>query len=403
MAKKIRVLLVLLGLVLLIALLVYFIMSSRPNSIALRTAKVARHELKVVISTNGIIEPIDRNEVYAPLDAFVSAINGQEGSRITKGRPLMRLESQTLRTALAEAKAAVLEARRQARLVVSGPSKEEITAIDSSISECALQLEQTNKDFELEESLLSKQASTRAAVENLRKQRDLLQVRLIGLKQKKTDLQSRYSSEEKEWEQNKLGELNKQVALLEQQLQMESVFAPKSGVVYSLPVKSGSYVNKGDLLAQIYEPGKIRLRAYVDEPDLGRIAKGQPVTIEWDGMPNKRWNGVIEKPAEQVVAMNNRSVGYVFCSVEAGPRELIPNLNVKVEITTARKSDVLVIPRSAVFRQAGKTSVLLSEAERTIVKPVELGLVTSEEIEILSGINAEDTVVINPGEAKINP
>jgi len=112
---------------------------------------------------------------------------------------------------------------------------------------------------------------------------------------------------------------------------------------------------------------------------------------------------VIEKPAEQVVAMNNRSVGYVFCSVEAGPRELIPNLNVKVEITTARKSDVLVIPRSAVFRQAGKTSVLLSEAERTIVKPVELGLVTSEEIEILSGINAEDTVVINPGEAKINP
>jgi HlyD family secretion protein len=403
MAKKYRVLFVLLVLVLLIALLAYFLLSSSSGSVTLQTTRVARHDLKVVISTNGIIEPVDRSEVYAPLDAFVSAIYGQEGSQIAQGRPLMRLESQTLRTALAEAKAAVLEARRQARLVTSGPPKEERTALEASIAECALQLEQTNKDLQLEESLLSKQATTLAAVENLRKQRDLLQVRLDGLKQKKTDLEARYSAEEKEWEQNKLGELNKQVALLEQQLQTESVLAPKSGVIYSLPVKPGSYVGKGDLLAQIYEPGKIRLRAYVDEPDLGRIAKGQAVVVEWDGMPNKQWNGVIEKPAEQVVALNNRSVGYVLCSVEAGPRELIPNLNVKVQITTAMKSDVLVIPRSAVIRQGGKTAVLLSEGERTVVKPVELGLVTSEEIEILSGINAGDTVVINPGEAKINP
>jgi HlyD family secretion protein len=403
MGKNVRLILGLLVLILLLALGVYFVASSGSSSIALQTTRVARHELKVVISTNGIIEPIDRSEVYAPLDAFVSAIYAREGSQIAKGQPLVRLESQTLRTSLAEAKATVLEARRQARLVASGPSKEELTALDASISECALQLEQTNKDLQLEESLLSKQATTRAAVENLRKQRDLLKVRLDGLKQKKTDLEARYSAEEKEWEQSRLGELNKQVALLEQQLQTESVMALKSGVIYSLPVKPGSYVNKGQLLAQIYEPGRIRLRAYVDEPDLGRIAKGQSVTIEWDGMPNKQWKGVIEKPAEQVVALNNRSVGNVFCSVEAGPRELIPNLNVKVQITTAVRSDVLVIPRSAVIRQAGKTSVLLSEGERTIVKPVELGLVTSEEIEILSGVKAGDTVVINPGEAKLNP
>lgn len=403
MAKKIRVILGLLVLVLLLVSLVYFVASSTSSSDALRTVQVGRRELRVVISTNGIIEPIDRNEVYSPLDAFVAAIHGQEGSQILKGQMLLRLESQTLRTSLAEAKAAVLEARRQARLVIGGPPKEELTALDASISEHTLQLEQTSKDLQLEESLLAKQATTRAAVENLRKQRDLLQVRLEGFRQKKLDLQARYSEEEKDWEKNKLVELNKQVTVLEQQLQMESVVAPKSGVIYSLPVKSGSFVGKGELLAQIYEPGRIRLRAYVDEPDLGRIAKGQAVSIEWDGMPNKQWNGVIEKLAEQVIALNNRSVGYVYCSVDAAPRELIPNLNVKVEITTARRPDVLVIPRSAVIRQGGKTSVLLSKGKQPVVKLVELGLVTSDEIEILSGINAGDTVVINPGEARLNP
>ncbi len=403
MAKKIRVILGLLVLVLLLVSLVYFVASSTSSSDALRTVQVGRRELRVVISTNGIIEPIDHNEVYSPLDAFVAAIHGQEGSQILKGQMLLRLESQTLRTSLAEAKTAVLEARRQARLVIGGPPKEELTALDASISEHTLQLEQTSKDLQLEESLLVKQATTRAAVENLRKQRDLLQVRLEGFRQKKLDLQARYSEEEKDWEKNKLVELNKQVTVLERQLQMESVVAPKSGVIYSLPVKSGSFVGKGELLAQIYEPGRIRLRAYVDEPDLGRIAKGQAVSIEWDGMPNKQWNGVIEKLAEQVIALNNRSVGYVYCSVDAAPRELIPNLNVKVEITTARRPDVLVIPRSAVIRQGGKTSVLLSKGKQPVVKLVELGLVTSDEIEILSGINAGDTVVINPGEARLNP
>ena len=402
MAKKYSVLIVLLVLVLLVGFVVYFL-SSHSDSTPLQTITVARHDLKVVISTNGIIEPVDRSEVYAHLDAFVSAVHKQEGAQIGKGQPLMQLDSQPLRTALAEAKAALLEARRQARIVMSGPSKEEMTALEASIAEGTLQLGQTHKDIELEESLLSKQATSRAAVENLRKQRDLQQVRVDGLKQKKADLEARYSAEEKEWEQNRLGELNKQVVLLEQQLQMESVLAPKSGVIYSIPVKPGAYVNKGALLAQIYEPGKIRLRAYVDEPDLGRIAKGQAVVVEWDGMPNKQWNGVIEKPAEQVVVMNNRSVGYVFCSVDAEPRELIPNLNVKIEITTARKSDVLVIPRGAVIRQNGKPVVLLSERNRTVVRPVELGLVTSEEIEVLHGINAGDSVVLNPVEAKINP
>ena len=383
--------------------LVYYFLSSSTSSVSLQTAKVARSDLKVVISTNGIIEPIDRSEIYAPLDAFVSAVYKQEGSKIDKGRPLMQLDSQPLRTSLAEARAALLEARRQARTVISGPQKEEITALDASIAECALQLDQTNKDLQLEESLLARQATPRTAVENLRKQRDLLQVRLDALKQKKADLEARYSAEEKEWEQSRIGELNKQVTLLEQQLHTESVLAPEAGIIYSLPVKPGSYVNKGVLLAQVYAPGKIKLRAYVDEPDLGRIAIGQAVVIEWDGMPNKQWTGRIEKPAEQVVALNNRSIGNVFCSVDGAPPELIPNLNVKVQITTAMKSNVLVIPRSAVIRQNGKTAVLMPEGERMVVKPIELGLVTSEQIEIVQGLNAGDTIVINPGEAKINP
>ena len=147
----------------------------------------------------------------------------------------------------------------------------------------------------------------------------------------------------------------------------------------------------------MYDPGKVRLRAYVDEPDLGRIEKGQAVLVEWDGLPGRQWTGVVERPAEEVVALGNRSVGHVICAIKGEPKELIPNVNVRVQIVTARKSNALVIPRSAVFSNNGQPAVMLLEGNHTVLKPVTLGLVTPQEIEILQGIDEGSTVVTNPG------
>jgi HlyD family secretion protein len=398
MAHKNRILLSLVVLVLVIICLIYYFVGKKSDVPQFQLAKAVRGEIKAVINTNGIIEPLDRGDIYAPIDAFVVAVPKTEGSEIAKGQLLMRLESREIRTALAEAKAALLQAKRQALAVSSGPPKEEVTAVEASIAECELQLDQTKKDLRLEESLLAKQATTQMAVDNLRKQLAARQLQLDSLKKKKEGLQERYSADEKKWEQDKVGELSKQVALLEQQLQTESVLAAGSGLVYSLPVKAGSYVTKGQLLAQIYTPGKIRLRAYVDEPDLGRIIKGQSVLIEWDGLPGKQWRATVDKPAEEVVALNNRSVGNVICSIEGAPKELIPNLNVKVEITTDHKADTIVVPRSALFSSGGKLSVLISDGVRTFARPVDIGLSTSEQIEILHGVNAGDSIATNPGE-----
>jgi HlyD family secretion protein len=362
-------------------------------------AKVARHEIKLVVSTNGTIEPVDRSDLYASIDGFVASIHRKEGSEILQGQVLLQLRSDEIRSALAEANAALLAAKRQAFLVETGASKEELTELDSSISETALQLDQLNKDLAAEKSLYEKQAVSKMAVENLQKQHDLLQLRVDSLRQKRRDLIARYSAKEKEWEQGRVSELTKQVESLKRQLQGESVVAPRSGVIYSLEVKPGSYVTRGQLLAQIYKPGKIQLRAYVDEPDLGRIQKGQPVWIEWDGLPDQHWTGAVERPAEQVVSMNNRSVGEVICSVDGAAAGLIPNLNVRVEITTVQKENALVVPRNAVYNDEGKPSVKVATGETTTVKPVEVGLVTPEEIEILRGIKEGDAVVLNPTES----
>ncbi len=374
----------------------FYFLAGRSDPLKQPLAKAVRRPIRVVVTTNGLIEPADRTEVYAPIDGFVNSIQKREGTEILQGALLLRLNSDQVRAALAEANASLLEAKRQARAVETGPSKEEISAIDASISETAMQLDQATKDLAIEESLYKKQATSLAAVDKIRNDQKLLAVHLEGLKQRKLDLQARYSKEDKELEQGRIAELTKQVASLQRQLLAESVVAPQSGRIYSLQVRQGSFVSKGALLAQIYTPGKILLRAYVDEPDLGRIRKGQAVRIEWDGLPNEHWTGMVDRTAEQVIAMNNRSVGEVLCSIDSGPRGLIPNLNVRVEITTDIKANALVVPRSAVFNSEGNPSVMVSTPTETVMKHVDLGVNTPEEIEILNGINEGDSVVLNP-------
>ena len=377
----------------------YLRKGSAPSPLLLSTA--ARRELRVVVSTNGIIEPVDRIDVYAPIDALVTDLRHREGSEVIAGQPLMRLESPQLLTSLAEARAALLQARRESQRIAAGPSQEEMAAVESAIAEATLQISQQREDLRREEALLAKDATTREAVENLRKQVSLLGLRIEGLKAKKQGLLSRYSESEKQLEQDRVKELTRHVELLDRQVQLGSMAVPRSGLLFSLSVRSGSYVSKGQLLAQIYQPGKVRLRAYVDEPDLGRVEKGQRVLIEWDGLPDQRWEGVVDSPAEQAVTLGNRSVGYVLCGIEGNPKALMPNINVKVQLVTASKAAALVVPRTAVFNDNGKSAVLLSsDGIHTTLKSVILGLVTPEEIEIVQGIEEGNRVVTNPGEAR---
>lgn len=361
-------------------------------------AKATRHELKVVVSTNGLIEPASTGNIYAPLDGFITQLDKREGDSVGAGELLMRIESKSLSAAKEEAEAALLQARRQAQPVVAGPPKEELTAVESPLKETELELARQQQVLQREEGLLKRNAAAPAEVETLRAQVALLEERLSSLQQKKQDLLTRYSTQEKGWEQGKLAALEKQAALLRQEEASGSLRSPRAAVIFSVPVKRGAFVTKGELVAQIYQPGAVRLRTYVDEPELGRIAKGQPALIDWDGLPDRHWTGHVEQPAQQVVSLGNRSVGYVICSIDGSPAELIPNINVKVQIVTASKAGALVLPRAAVTSRSGQPAVLIFDKGHVTPQTVRVGLVSPQEIEILEGITEGTQVVINPGE-----
>ena len=97
-------------------------------------------------------------------------------------------------------------------------------------------------------------------------------------------------------------------------------------------MRVGDFVKLGDVLAEMADLRHVRVRAFVDEPDLGSLEPNQEVQVTWDAKPGRTWTGKIEQVPKQVVARGTRSVGEVLCSVDNNKLELLPNVNVEVRI-----------------------------------------------------------------------
>ena len=126
-----------------------------------------------------------------------------------------------------------------------------------------------------------------------------------------------------------------------------------------MPVKRGDFVKVGDLLAEMADLHKVRVRAFIDEPEMGGLEPGQPVKITWDALPNRVWQGKTEIIPKQVVARGSRSVGELLCSVDNDKLELLPNTNVNVRINSKERLNVLAVPRGAVERIGAQNFVFV--------------------------------------------
>jgi HlyD family secretion protein len=128
------------------------------------------------------------------------------------------------------------------------------------------------------------------------------------------------------------------------------------------------------------------VKAFVDEPDIGRLAKGQTVLVTWDALPGRTWRGTVTRVPTTVVSRGSRSVGEVECEIDNSDRKLLPNVNVSVTIVTERHDNALTVPREAIHQADGKRFVLEVAEEHLVRRNVETSISNLTDIEITSGV-----------------
>jgi HlyD family secretion protein len=168
-----------------------------------------------------------------------------------------------------------------------------------------------------------------------------------------------------------------------------SVHAPAAGTVYSVDAARTEYAEEGKLLLQLADLSHERVRAYFDEPEIGRLSVGQKIQIKWDAKPGRIWNGHIERTP--VTVINLGSVGEVLVKIDdAG--ELLPDTNVTVTVTISSEPNALSVPREALHSENGKTYVYKVVGDGLKRTFVTIGTLNLTQVAILSGLSEGDIV-----------
>jgi RND family efflux transporter MFP subunit len=179
------------------------------------------------------------------------------------------------------------------------------------------------------------------------------------------------------------------------QVEKTVIHAPMAGVVYESSVRQGAFLNAGDTVARVGRSEKVRVRVYVDEPELGRVAQGMPVTLTWDALPDRRWQGVVERMPSEVSALGARQVGEVLCVIENPKGELLPGTNVNAEIRSRVAENALVIPREALRREANVPGVLLLQGDKVVWRKIAIGIASVTRMQVVQGLAEGDAVALS--------
>jgi HlyD family secretion protein len=370
---------------------------TRPGPLKIRTTTVTRGPIRALISTNGKVEPIQNFEAHSPAATTVKRIFVKEGDHVRQGQLLLQLDDADLLSQAVRAQAQIKTAQADQAELQTGGTHEELLTLDAQLIKARSARATAQRNLEALRRLQQEGAASAGEVKQAEDTLQRSDADLTLLQQKQKD---RYSEPEVAKVQAQAAEAQAAYDAAEDALRKSSVRAPFDGIVYSLPVKQGNYVQAGELLVQEGDLSRMLVRTFVDEPDIGRLAAGQKIEVTWDALPSRTWIGAVTTVPSTVKLHSSRNVGEVTCTVDNHDLRLLPNTNVGVIIVTAEHQNVLTLQRDAVRMDESSPYIYQVEDGELKRRPITISLQNLTEVEITSGLPENAVVALNSVDAK---
>src|SRR6267378_1578363 len=381
-------------------------LSGRKPAAKISAVMPMRENLVSSISSNGKVEPIEPYVMRAQLDTFVEKVHVKEGQQVKKGQLLLELDVKDVAALLAQAQSKLLRAEDDLRAAKAGGRADSAAQVAGDLAKMQADRDRLQKNHDALMRLIAQQAATQdeLAANDLALAKAQAEVTKLAATKQEFDRGVRLDAERAALQ---VQQSQHEVAALQDKVRNGRITAPVDGTLYSLPAKAGDFVKLGDLLAEMADLHKVRVRAFIDEPELGALEPNQPVKITWDALPSKTWTGKTETVPKQVVPHQNRSVGELLCAVNNDNLELLPNINVNVRINSRERIGVLSVPRGAVEADGGRRYVFvvrknqLGVGKSTLEKrEIHVGIADATNYEVVSGLQEGELVAL-PGDVDL--
>jgi HlyD family secretion protein len=353
--------------------------------------KATRETLVSTLVTNGRAEPLEWAAIRSESAGPVERVLVERGQPVAPGAVIARLDTAEAQALLSSAEARIAQARAELEVTEAGGSAADRAAIESSLKQALAELQIAQREYDSLRRLQEKNAATAFEVNSARDRVEQARQQIAALERKRSTL---VGASDRAIAEARLRDAQAAADAARQRTSTGVIRTPMGGIVYHVDTRQGAYLNPGDLVANVGKLDKMRVTVYVDEPELGRIQAGMPVTITWDARPGREWTGTVEQLPTQIVALGSRQVGEVICVVDNSNHELLPGTNVNAEIRTERVENALTIPREALRRRGNQTGVFVLQGSVVRWRPIRTGSQSVTRVQVVEGLVDTDAVAL---------
>ncbi len=332
-----------------------------------------------------------RVDIGSTVTGRVTQVAVVEGAQVKKGSALVRLESDELNAAMAQAQANVQQASAKlAGLRSTGRSVANAAVMQANSVLIAAQSELIRTQALVKQGFLSE-----AKLDEVQRALSVAQAQLNSAQAQQTANTEQGTDVIQAQAQFTLAKSAAEAA--KARLAQAVVTAPADAKVLSRLVEPGQIVQPGRALLSLALTSPLQLVAQVDERFLEQLQVGQFGDAVADAYPNQRFAVKVQSISPLVDAQRG-AIEVKFTLVQAPPVFLREDMTLSIEVETARRDKALVVPiaaiRTSASNAATSATVLIEKNGRVEERLVRLGLRTLEAVEVLEGLAVGDIVLL---------
>ena len=281
-------------------------------ALVIETVPAERRTIALSVQANGTVEPVDVVEVKSKASGTIVRMPVDIGSNVKTGQLLVQIDPRDVQNQYTQAAADVSSATAQRSTALANRNRSAELYKEKIIT--AQEMDQATLDFANADANLIK-ARTNLSIARVR-------------------------------------------------LEDATVRAPSNGTIIEKPVSEGMVISSatssasgGTTILKMADLTKVRMRAFVNETDIGSVQSGQSAVVTVDAFPNRRFVGLVEQVEPEAVVQSSVTMFPVLVSLNNFDGALKPGMNGQVTMDIAHHDNVLAVPSDAIRNSRDASTV----------------------------------------------
>jgi len=247
------------------------------------------------VHARGVVESEESVVIGSQIAGIIKTLKVAEGDRVRRGETLAMLDGGKIRARIEMAESAVSEAEARLSELQSGARSEDREAASNRVAQAEAVHAQALDEFGRQERLYGKNASSLVERNQAEERLKVAAADLGAARANLAKLQKGSRQEEIDQARAKISQMRAEADHYKSYLADHSLISPIDGIVVERIRREGESVDVGTPVLKLINPAKMRVRAELEESEVGKVKEGDSVEVTCDTYPGKVFKGRVQR------------------------------------------------------------------------------------------------------------